>query len=128
MTISQMQSNAVRFDYTHFLGESSRGHRWRFVDVIHSIAPIFGTLWLQEIDKAQNSEQKLWESALNQLSSTHSDEKNLIKLLRIAKQENIESLEISLPYSFEQEQIEAICARAEVKIECVDEELWKVTL
>ncbi|CAM2834553.1 hypothetical protein [Vibrio rarus] len=128
MNATAEQTDIIRFDYTQFLGVSSRGHRWRFVDVIYSIAPIFATLWQQELTEARSAEQILWESALDQLSSTHSDEKNLLKLLKLAKSQHIKRLEVSLPYVLEAEQIATIVDGIEVEVLGTHDELWTVTL
>lgn len=126
--MSKSPLQPVMFDYTKFLGVSSSGRRWQFVDLFHSLAPFIFSVRKLNQSAVLSSEQRLWNSALKQLSSTHSDEKNLIKLIKLAKLEGIRQLEIFLPYAFELNEIEHISHLGKVVIKTIDEEHWHVEL
>lgn len=117
---------SARFDYTQFLSASSSS-RSGYLDMLSSLAPALSHLWNQS-EQTKCCDQRLWEEALQQLSSTQSDERNLIRLMRLAKNVGINSLEVALPYSFDKTQIEAISEQGRVEIDSSNTEMWKVRL
>ncbi|GAM59356.1 hypothetical protein JCM19231_152 [Vibrio ishigakensis] len=128
--MEKSQRITASFDYTDFLAHSSASPRWRFIDALQSIAPIFSTTWRHQLasESKQDKEQLLWESALVHLSSTNGDESNLSRLMKLARSQGIECLMLSLPYSFEPSQIEDIEVKGRVEIKVLDEEHWKVKI
>ncbi|MCJ2377418.1 transporter [Vibrio sp. ZSDZ34] len=113
-----MQSSEITeavFDYTSFLGESS-SQKWTFVDALSSIAPIFSTVWDEATKDVSDPNARLWDMAMKSLSSRRSDESNLVTLIKIARHENIERVQLMMPYSLEPEQIDVIQEKTKAKI------------
>lgn len=128
--MDKSQRITANFDYTDFLAYSSASPKWRFIDALQSIVPIFSTTWRHQLasEGMQDREQLLWESALLHLSSTNGDESNLSRLMKLARSQGIECLMLSLPYSFEATQIEDIEVKGRVEIKVLDDEHWKVKI
>ncbi len=113
-----MQSSELTeavFDYTSFLGESC-SQKWTFIDALSSIAPVFSTVWDEATKDVSDPNARLWEMAMKSLSSRRSDESNLVTLIKIARHENIERVQLMMPYALEPEQIEVIQAKTKAKI------------
>ncbi|XAW90431.1 transporter [Vibrio sp. CDRSL-10 TSBA] len=118
---------SVVFDYTSFLGTSCT-KKWTFSDALVSFAPVFGTVWHDTVRDGKSHEERLWEMALQRLSSRRSDESNLVTLVKLAKLEGIQELKLVMPYSLEPEQINAIQARGEAEIKATAPEEFIITL
>ncbi len=102
-----MEQQEIVFDYSSFLG-SNATKKWTFVDALSSFAPIFGIVWKDQVEAAETPQNTLWRRAQNKMSLHHSDEKNITKLCRIAKQQGIARFRLQMPYSLDSEQIEFI--------------------
>lgn len=118
---------SVVFDYTSFLGTSCT-KKWTFSDALVSFAPVFGTVWHDTVRDGKSHEERLWDMALQRLSSRRSDESNLVTLVKLAKLEGIQELKLVMPYSLEPEQITAIQARGEAEIKATTPEEFIITL
>lgn len=115
------------FDYTSFLGTSS-SKKWGFSEALKSFAPVFGIVWNESVKESRSPEQRLWETALKRLSSNHSDESNLIELVKLAKREGIEEITLVMPYALDEQQIESIQAGCDAHIEASKQDEFIITL
>lgn len=109
------KKSPVEFDYTSFLGESC-SKKWTFLEAIASVAPVFGEAWKETTKQDSDPDSRLWQIALQSLSSRRSDESNLVSLICIARDEHIERLQVIMPYSLEPEQINKIQSKANAVI------------
>jgi len=110
------------FDYTTFLGASC-SKKWTFSEALKSFAPVFGTVWHDTVKTGKSPDERLWEVAFSQLSSRHSDESNLVTLVKLAKLEGIEEIILVMPYSLDDDQISEIqrCSDSQIKAGKQDE-------
>ncbi|MEZ8823177.1 transporter [Vibrio amylolyticus] len=106
----------IVFDYTSFLGASCT-KKWTFLEAMSSIAPAFSERFGKTPEIPDSAEERLWVSALQLLSPSYSDEMNLLTLVELAKEEGIEHLKVVMPYSLEQDQLDAIQQQCELAIE-----------
>ncbi|AJI93778.1 hypothetical protein BD65_369 [Yersinia ruckeri] len=107
MSSERMQRETVCFDYMGFLSASCKKH-WSFIDAIYGVMPIFGMVIKPQAELEQNPQAQLTALALQVLSTQVSDETNIIRLIRLAEQLGITSLDIQLPYGLEIEQLAVI--------------------
>lgn len=117
----------VVFDYTSFLGAPSK-NKMTFLDILTSIAPVFATVWKDSVQEQAIPEDRLWERASKTLSTQHSDESNLIRLFRLAKQEGIAELTLIMPYELDESQIALIREKTDITILCTSENEFKISL
>ncbi|MBD0786857.1 transporter [Vibrio sp. Y2-5] len=115
------------FDYTTFLGTSS-SKKWTFSEALKSFAPVFGTVWNESVKERMSPEDRLWEIALKRLSSNHSDESNLIELVKLAKREGIEEIKLVMPYALDEQQLESIQSHCEAHIKAGKQDEFIITL
>ncbi|CAE6897101.1 hypothetical protein ACOMICROBIO_FLGHMIGD_01224 [Vibrio sp. B1FLJ16] len=120
--MNQQQKTCIEFDYTSFLGATA-SKKWTFADALDTIAPIFGLMWKNNLAELSKPEDRLWQAALKDLSSGHSDESNLLKLTRLAKHEGIDELRVAMPYSLDAKQIEYIESRGHLKIDASEQDV-----
>ena len=113
--MEKQQSVPVIFDYTAFLGASS-SKKWTFFEVFKSIAPVFSVAWNENVMESRDPEERLWQQAMNELSTQDSDERNLIRLFEIAKDEGIGELKLMMPYDLDNEQLKLISKQAKAHI------------
>ena len=92
----------VTFDYTAFLAESCK-KKW-----IYSVIPLFGFVLNSQINKDKKTEDRLRDLALQILSTQISDENNIARLIRLAKQQKITHLRVCLPYALNASQLSSI--------------------
>ncbi|WP_428772415.1 transporter [Vibrio sp.] len=124
----QNQSKAcVEFDYTSFLGANCR-KKWTFLEAITSFSPVFGTVWKDTIKDTQSVEDRLWDHAMKSLSAQHTDEANLMALIRLAKLEGIEEIKLVMPYTLDSEQIELIERMTHTNIRYRDQDEFTIIL
>ncbi|MDV6250832.1 transporter [Vibrio sp. EA2] len=125
--MDQHKKTCIEFDYTSFLGVTA-SKRWTFLDAFATIAPIFGLMWKKNLAEHSKPEDRLWDAALNSMSSRHSDESNLVELTRLAKGEGINELRIVMPYSLEPKQIEYIESRGHLKVDTQEQDILSIKL
>ena len=113
--MEKQRTTSAVFDYTTFLGASS-SKKWTFFEVFSSIAPIFSVAWNKSVQSVSLPEERLWHHAMNELSTEDSDERNLIRLFAIAKDEGIEELKLMMPYDLDSKQLENISKKAKARI------------
>ena len=109
--VPDARSQKVSFDYMEYLSASCK-KKWSFVDAIYGVMAFFGMV-LKSRSKKDNSKQgALRALALQVVSTQVSDETNIVRLIELAEQQNMYSIDINLPYSLTEEQLTAI------KVEC----------
>ncbi|CAM3561128.1 MULTISPECIES: hypothetical protein [Yersinia] len=108
MSSERIQRETICFDYMKFLSASCK-KRWSFVDAIYGVMPIFGMVVKKsQTESEKNPQEQLTALALQVLSTQVSDETNMIRLIRLARQQGIQSLEVQLPYGLDIGQLAAI--------------------
>ncbi len=125
--MNQPLKTCIEFDYTSFLGATA-SKKWTFSDAFTTIAPTFGFVWKKSIAELSQPEDRLWEAALKALSSGHSDESNLVKLTRLAKDEGIDELRVAMPYSLDSKQIEYIESKGHLKVDTTEQDILTIRL
>ncbi|KOC90237.1 hypothetical protein [Winslowiella iniecta] len=100
-------SDRICFNYMDFLSASCK-KRWSFVDAIYGVLPIFGMVTRNPDNHQPASSERLKELALQIISTQVSDEINIARLITLAEQQQINQLDILLPYTLSAQQLEAI--------------------
>jgi len=107
---STIDSNdAISFNYSSLLSASCK-KKWRFVDAIYGVLPIFGVVTRKSALNNLETAEYFKELALQIISTQVSDEMNISRLLVLAEQQNIKHFTIQLPYSLSEHQIALIYA------------------
>ncbi|GEM75553.1 hypothetical protein [Vibrio sagamiensis] len=117
--MDQQGKSCIEFDYTSFLGVTV-SKKWTFLEALTTIAPIFSLIWKQNLEELISAEDRLWSSAMKELSSRKSDEANLVSLVILAQEQNVNQLYILMPYSLEAKQIEYIEERTQRCVSILD--------
>jgi len=127
--MEKQQRICAVFDYTTFLGASC-SKTWTFSQALKSFAPVFGTVWHDAIKQSdgKSPDERLWDVALERLSSRHSDESNLVALVKLAKLEGIEEIRLVMPYALDQKQIDVIQTQSEAEIRYSKQDEFIITL
>lgn len=125
--MEKQQRICAVFDYTTFLGASC-SKKWTFSEALKSFAPVFGTVWHDTVKSGQSPDQRLWDIALTRLSSRHSDESNLVTLVKIAKLEGIEEIRLVMPYALDEQQINVIQTESDADIKIGKQDEFIITL
>lgn len=97
----------ICLNYIDFLAASCK-KRWRFVDAIYGVMPIFGMVTKNSPDLPGVPSERLKALALQIISTQVSDEINIARLITLAEQQHIERFEILLPYPLSERQLETI--------------------
>lgn len=97
----------ICLNYIDFLSASCK-KQWRFVDAIYGVIPFFGMITRKPADMPLPSAERLKALALQIISTQVSDEINIVRLITLARQQQIEHFDILLPYLFSQQQLEVI--------------------
>lgn len=101
------RSERVCFDYTDFLSASCK-KQWRFIDAIYGVMPIFGMVLKSQAADSRPRQEQLKELALQVVSTQVSDEVNIVRLIDLARQQQLAVFDIKLPYPLAVEQLAAI--------------------
>ncbi|UTV26505.1 hypothetical protein [Photobacterium atrarenae] len=109
------KDSGVVFNYTLFLSASCQ-YRLTFIDALKALIPSLTVSWTSALPEGMSESEKLQTQALKVLSTSTSDTNNLIRLIRLARQERIQELLITLPYALDVEQLDYIEEKAECKI------------
>lgn len=110
------RSERICLDYMSFLAASCK-KQWRFVDAIYGVMPIFGMVLKSHSVESQTRKEQLKALALQVISTQVSDETNIIRLINLARQQQLTVFDIQLPYPLAAEQlamIEKECAASVV--------------
>ncbi len=125
--MEKQQRICAVFDYTTFLGASC-SKKWTFSEALKSFAPVFGTVWHDTVKDRKSPDERLWEVALTRLSSRHSDESNLVTLVKLAKLEGIEEIRLVMPYALDEQQIDVIQHQSNSDIKVGKQDEFIITL
>jgi len=103
------ENDCFSFNYSRLLSASCK-KKWRFVDAIYGVLPIFGVVTRKSAHNKPATAEYFKELALQIISTQVSDEMNIARLLVLAEQQNIKHFTIQLPYSLSEQQISIIYA------------------
>ncbi|EED27080.1 hypothetical protein [Vibrio sinaloensis] len=92
-----------------------------------TFAPIFSLAWKDTIKETVSVEDRLWEQALKSLSTSRSDEVNIVTLVQLAKSEGIKEIKLVMPYELDNEQIERMSSRAHANIQRLQQDEFMIT-
>lgn len=109
--VSDARSQKASFDYMEYLSASCK-KKWSFVDAIYGVMPFFGMVLKSRSQKDKSKQESLRALALQVVSTQVSDETNIVRLIELAEQQGMYSIDINLPYSLTDDQLTAI------KVEC----------
>lgn len=107
MRNNHVHGERVCLDYMDFLSASCK-KQWRFVDAIYGVMPIFGMVLKSGAAESQTRKEQLKALALQVVSTQLSDETNIIRLIDLARQQQLAVFDIQLPYALDAEQLAAI--------------------
>ncbi|PLR35467.1 hypothetical protein CYR55_13740 [Chimaeribacter californicus] len=125
---SDARSERVCFNYMEYLSASCK-KQWRFVDAIYGVMPIFGLVLKSRTAHAQSRQEQLKELALQVVSTQVSDEVNIARLILLARQQGLLSVDICLPYALTPEQLAVVREECEQDVVLVQHgECLTVTL
>ena len=114
-------SNVV-FNYTSFLSASCK-QEVTLIDALKALIPSFEVARNSVLpNDGLSASEKLQEQALKVLSTSISDTNNLIRLLRLARADEIDEITIQLPYALDESQLLEIETKAACKIILLDED------
>ncbi|KAA9001967.1 hypothetical protein FJU30_06725 [Affinibrenneria salicis] len=105
--VSAQFGEGVCFDYVGFLSASCK-KRWRFVEAIYGVMPIFGMVLRRPRVARDSPKEQLNALALQVVSTQLSDETNIVRLITLAQQQGVGMFDIRLPYALSERQIAAI--------------------
>lgn len=100
-------NDPVCINYIDFLSASCR-KRWSFVDAIYGVIPFFGIVTRKTAAAPRAVPENLKDLALQIISTQVSDEINIVRLITLAGQQQIERVEILLPYTLSDAQLATI--------------------
>ncbi|KQN52097.1 hypothetical protein ASE93_02820 [Serratia sp. Leaf50] len=102
-----VRSEKASFDYMEYLSASCK-KQWSFLDAIYGVLPFFGMVLRSRTTQEKSNQDKLNALALQVVSTQVSDEINIVRLIELAQQQSMYSIDIHLPYSLTEEQLSAI--------------------
>ncbi|EIC85197.1 hypothetical protein [Serratia sp. M24T3] len=105
--VPDVRSETASFDYMEYLSASCK-KQWSFLDAIYGVLPFFGMVLRSRTTHEKSKQDTLNALALQVVSTQVSDEINIVRLIELAQQQNIYSVDIHLPYGLTEEQIAAI--------------------
>ncbi|GAB6262382.1 hypothetical protein L4174_008040 [Photobacterium sp. CCB-ST2H9] len=114
-SVEAHQAKEIVFDYTSFLSVLCH-HRPTLWDAFKVMLPALEFSWGRTTGSQVSKTERLTNQALKVLSTNTSDVNNLIRLLRLARLEQIFELDVCLPYSLDKEQLALIQEKAECDI------------
>lgn len=79
--------------------------KWRFVDAIYGVLPIFGVVTRKSAANQLKAAEYFKELSLQVISTQVSDEINIARMLVLAEQQNISRFDIQLPYPLSDQQL-----------------------
>lgn len=109
--VPDARSEKASFDYMEYLSASCKKH-WSFLDAIYGVMPFFGMVLKSRASQEKSKQERLRALALQVVSTQVSDETNIVRLIELAEQQGLYTIDINLPYALNDEQLTAI------KVEC----------
>src|SRR5476649_2979340 len=105
--IPDVRSEKASFDYMEYLSASCKKH-WSFLDAIYGVMPFFGMVLKSRASQEKSKQERLRSLALQVVSTQVSDETNIVRLIELAEQQGLYSVDINLPYALNDEQLNTI--------------------
>lgn len=105
--VPDARSETASFNYMEYLSASCK-KQWSFLDAIYGVLPFFGMVLRSRTTHEKSKQDKLNALALQVVSTQVSDEINIVRLIELAQQQNIYSVDIHLPYGLDEDQLAAI--------------------
>lgn len=102
-----VRSEKASFNYMEYLSASCK-KQWSFLDAIFGVLPFFGMVLRSRATQEKSRQDALNALALQVVSTQVSDEINIVRLIELAQQQQMYSIDIHLPYSLTAEQLAAI--------------------
>jgi len=109
--VPDVRSEKASFDYMEYLSASCK-KQWSFIDAIYGVMPFFGMVLKSRASQEKSKQERLRSLALQVVSTQVSDETNIVRLIELAEQQGLYTIDINLPYALNDEQLNTI------KIEC----------
>lgn len=97
----------LRIDYAEYLAALCN-KRWRFIDAMYGVLPIIGMVTKSSSARQIAPEEQMKMLAMQVLSTQVNDETNLTRLITLAQQQGLTTLDIRLPYSLSARQLASI--------------------
>ncbi len=105
--VPDARSETASFNYMEYLSASCK-KQWSFLDAIYGVLPFFGMVLRSRTTQEKSKQDTLNALALQVVSTQVSDEINIVRLIELAQQQNIYTVDIHLPYGLTEEQLAAI--------------------
>lgn len=105
--VPDVRSEKASFNYMEYLSASCK-KQWSFLDAIYGVLPFFGMVLRSRTTQEKSRQDNLNALALQVVSTQVSDEINIVRLIELAQQQNIYSVDIHLPYGLTEQQLVAI--------------------
>jgi len=102
--VPNVRTDKASLDYMEYLSASCKKH-WSFLDAIYGVLPFFGMVLRSRAIQSKSKQERLKALALQVVSTQVSDEINIVRLIELAKQQQIYDIDIHLPYSLTDEQL-----------------------
>ncbi len=99
----------ICLNYSDFLSASCK-KKWKFVDAIYGVLPIFGMVIRKSACTSTDDNQRFKELAMQVVSAQVSDEINIARLITLAAQQKITDFDIHLPYPLTPSQLKRIAS------------------
>ncbi|WP_045047734.1 hypothetical protein [Rouxiella chamberiensis] len=118
------RSEKASFNYMEYLSASCK-KQWSFLDAIYGVLPFFGMVLRSRTTQEKSRQDTLNALALQVVSTQVSDEINIVRLIELAQQQQIYTVDINLPYGLTEQQLAAIHEECKhpLKLEQKDEHL-----
>lgn len=101
------EEGCLCFNYSGLLSASCK-KKWRFIDAIYGVLPIFGVVTRKAACNRLQTAEHFKELSLQIISTQVGDEINIARLLILAQQQNISQFDIQLPYALSAKQLSHI--------------------
>lgn len=105
--LPDVRSEKASFDYMEYLSASCK-KQWSFIDAIYGVLPFFGMVLRSRTSQEKSKQERLKSLALQVVSTQVSDETNIVRLIELAEQQGLYSVDINLPYALTDEQLNTI--------------------
>lgn len=99
-----VEPSIICFNYSAFLSASCK-KRWRFIDAIYGVLPIFGMVTRKSTVNKLHCNEQFKELALQIISTQVSDEINIARLITLASQLSLANFKIRMPYPLSEKQV-----------------------
>jgi len=110
-----VRTDKASLDYMEYLSASCKKH-WSFLDAIYGVLPFFGMVLRSRAIQSKSKQERLKALALQVVSTQVSDEINIVRLIELAKQQQIYDIDIHLPYSLTDEQLAFIKSESKYSV------------